>query len=92
MNTRLPCVSFKALNHQLPRSDVFGPWELLDALNRENQELGLIIDLTFTTRYYKLEVNTHTHVLLSFLFSLIKPGAVSVSVSVFRMYQTLCCL
>ncbi|KAI3362497.1 hypothetical protein L3Q82_012789 [Scortum barcoo] len=33
--------------------DVFGPWDLLDALNKENQELGLIIDLTFTTRYYK---------------------------------------
>ncbi|KAM4528400.1 RNA/RNP complex-1-interacting phosphatase-like [Odontesthes bonariensis] len=39
----------------LPRSDVFGPWELLDALNQQNQELGLIIDLTFTTRYYSLQ-------------------------------------
>ncbi|XP_036974163.1 RNA/RNP complex-1-interacting phosphatase [Acanthopagrus latus] len=45
----------QSLNHQLPRSDVFGPWELLDALNREKQELGLIVDLTFTTRYYKLQ-------------------------------------
>lgn len=45
----------QSLNRQLPYSDVFGPWELLDALNKEKQELGLIIDLTFTTRYYKLQ-------------------------------------
>ncbi|XP_042371524.1 RNA/RNP complex-1-interacting phosphatase, partial [Plectropomus leopardus] len=45
----------QSLNCQLPRSEVFGPWELLDALRRDNQELGLIIDLTFTTRYYKLQ-------------------------------------
>ncbi|XP_074546301.1 RNA/RNP complex-1-interacting phosphatase [Halichoeres trimaculatus] len=45
----------QSLNRQLPRTDVFGPWELLDALQKENQELGLIIDLTFTTRYYKLQ-------------------------------------
>ncbi|XP_056260076.1 RNA/RNP complex-1-interacting phosphatase [Seriola aureovittata] len=43
------------LSRQLPCSDVFGPWELLDALSKEEQELGLIIDLTFTTRYYKLQ-------------------------------------
>ncbi|XP_044190298.1 RNA/RNP complex-1-interacting phosphatase-like [Thunnus albacares] len=42
-----------SLNRQLPCSDVFGPWELLDALKEENQELGLIIDLTFTKRYYQ---------------------------------------
>ncbi|CAJ1069914.1 RNA/RNP complex-1-interacting phosphatase-like [Xyrichtys novacula] len=41
-----------SLNRKLSRHDVFGPWELLDALNKENQELGLIIDLTNTTRYY----------------------------------------
>nr|XP_020441171.1 RNA/RNP complex-1-interacting phosphatase isoform X2 [Monopterus albus] len=45
----------QSLNHKLPCSDVFGPWELLDSLKKENQELGLIIDLTFTTRYYKLQ-------------------------------------
>ncbi|XP_030005919.1 RNA/RNP complex-1-interacting phosphatase [Sphaeramia orbicularis] len=44
-----------SLNCRLPCSDVFGPWELLDILNKENQELGLIIDLTFTTRYYKVQ-------------------------------------
>ena len=55
------CVCFpQSFNRNLPRSDVFGPWELLDALNKQNQELGLIIDLTFTTRYYNLQVNTHT--------------------------------
>ncbi|XP_031734641.1 RNA/RNP complex-1-interacting phosphatase isoform X2 [Anarrhichthys ocellatus] len=45
----------QSLNRQLPSSDVFGPWELLDALNTEKQELGLIVDLTFTTRYYTLQ-------------------------------------
>lgn len=45
----------QSLNHQLPCANVFGPWELLDTLNKENQELGLIIDLTFTTRYYNLQ-------------------------------------
>lgn len=51
--------SFQSLNFKVPRSEVFGPWDLLDALNKENQELGLIIDLTFTTRYYTPQVNTH---------------------------------
>lgn len=44
-----------SLNCQLSSGDVFGHWELLDTVKRENQELGLIIDLTFTTRYYKPE-------------------------------------
>ncbi|KAJ3605643.1 hypothetical protein NHX12_027688 [Muraenolepis orangiensis] len=53
-------VSFKvplkqALNCNLSQSDVFGHWELLDTLGKRKEELGLIIDLTFTTRYYKLE-------------------------------------
>ncbi|KAJ3605567.1 hypothetical protein NHX12_027612 [Muraenolepis orangiensis] len=53
-------VSFKvplkqALNRNLSQSDVFGHWELLDTLGKRKEELGLIIDLTFTTRYYKLE-------------------------------------
>lgn len=52
-------VSFQSLNRHLSCSDVFGPWELLDTLNKENQELGLIIDLTFTTRYYKIQVINH---------------------------------
>nr|XP_057912387.1 RNA/RNP complex-1-interacting phosphatase [Doryrhamphus excisus] len=43
----------QSLNSQLSPSEVFGPWELLDAIRRDHQELGLIIDLTFTTRYYR---------------------------------------
>lgn len=50
----------QSLNRQLPHSDVFGPWELLDAVSSEEEELGLIIDLTFTTRYYRLEVSTRS--------------------------------
>lgn len=49
-------VLVQALNGQLPCSDVFGPWELLDSVRRDRQELGLIIDLTYTTRYYNLQV------------------------------------
>ncbi|XP_063744977.1 RNA/RNP complex-1-interacting phosphatase [Eleginops maclovinus] len=45
----------QALNRQLPSSEVFGPWELLDSVQDQNQELGLIIDLTFTTRYYTIQ-------------------------------------
>uniref|UniRef100_A0A3Q3WCQ3 Tyrosine specific protein phosphatases domain-containing protein n=1 Tax=Mola mola TaxID=94237 RepID=A0A3Q3WCQ3_MOLML len=45
----------QSLNLHLRCSDVFGPWELLDTMNKGNQELGLIIDLTFTTRYYRLQ-------------------------------------
>ncbi|XP_019963251.2 RNA/RNP complex-1-interacting phosphatase isoform X1 [Paralichthys olivaceus] len=45
----------QSLNRLLSGSDVFGPWELLETLSKDNQELGLIIDLTFTTRYYKLQ-------------------------------------
>ena len=33
----------------------------MDTLEKQKEELGLMIDLTFTTRYYKLEVHTHTH-------------------------------
>ncbi|XP_035524897.1 RNA/RNP complex-1-interacting phosphatase, partial [Morone saxatilis] len=42
-----------SLNRQVPESK-FGLWDLLDHLQSQNQELGLIIDLTFTTRYYGL--------------------------------------
>ncbi|XP_062340515.1 RNA/RNP complex-1-interacting phosphatase isoform X1 [Osmerus eperlanus] len=43
----------QSLNRHVQSSDVFGPKELLTALSKEKQELGLIIDLTYTTRYYK---------------------------------------
>ncbi|XP_075885881.1 RNA/RNP complex-1-interacting phosphatase isoform X2 [Nelusetta ayraudi] len=45
----------KSLHCKLRPPDIFGHWELLDALNKENQELGLIIDLTFTSRYYNIQ-------------------------------------
>ncbi|XP_061886854.1 RNA/RNP complex-1-interacting phosphatase isoform X2 [Entelurus aequoreus] len=43
----------QSLTRQLPPSQAFGPWELLDAIREDRQELGLIIDLTFTKRYYQ---------------------------------------
>ncbi|XP_054878523.1 RNA/RNP complex-1-interacting phosphatase-like isoform X2 [Poeciliopsis prolifica] len=43
-----------ALNRQLPASQSFDLWDLLDSVRRQNQELGLIIDLTFTSRYYSV--------------------------------------
>ncbi|KAM3858517.1 RNA/RNP complex-1-interacting phosphatase-like [Diretmus argenteus] len=44
----------QSLNSRVQKSEAFGPWDLLDTLEKENQELSLIIDLTYTTRYYKL--------------------------------------
>nr|XP_015828909.2 RNA/RNP complex-1-interacting phosphatase [Nothobranchius furzeri] len=44
-----PSVTFQG-----PKSHSFDLWDLLDSVERQNQELGLIIDLTFTTKYYKL--------------------------------------
>ncbi|XP_073685836.1 RNA/RNP complex-1-interacting phosphatase-like [Garra rufa] len=41
--------------YHLNQSEVFGPFDLVRMLEKEGQELGLIIDLTFTTRYYKVE-------------------------------------
>ncbi|XP_047460185.1 RNA/RNP complex-1-interacting phosphatase-like [Mugil cephalus] len=43
-----------SLNRRVPESDSFGLWDLLDHVESQNQELGLIIDLTFTSRYYAL--------------------------------------
>ncbi|XP_033846281.1 RNA/RNP complex-1-interacting phosphatase [Periophthalmus magnuspinnatus] len=43
------------LTRRLASSDVFGPLDLLDTVKRDNQELGFIIDLTNTTRYYTPE-------------------------------------
>ncbi|KAG7476334.1 hypothetical protein MATL_G00081680 [Megalops atlanticus] len=63
MGRRIPGTRFiafkvplkQALMRQLPRSEAFGPWDLVQLLRQEQQELGLIIDLTFTTRYYRPE-------------------------------------
>ncbi|XP_023655833.2 RNA/RNP complex-1-interacting phosphatase [Paramormyrops kingsleyae] len=43
----------QSLIRLLPAFEAFGPSELLHLLEEDKQELGLIIDLTFTTRYYK---------------------------------------
>ncbi|KAM7373721.1 hypothetical protein PAMP_008555 [Pampus punctatissimus] len=43
-----------SLNSRVTESDSFSLWGLLDSVQSQNQELGLIIDLTFTTRYYQL--------------------------------------
>ncbi|CAB1430157.1 unnamed protein product [Pleuronectes platessa] len=45
----------QALNRPLSPSDAFGPWDLMEKLRLDHQELGLIIDLTYTTRYYTLQ-------------------------------------
>ncbi|XP_067289006.1 RNA/RNP complex-1-interacting phosphatase [Pseudorasbora parva] len=45
----------QALSYRLTQSEAFGPFDLVRMLEKEGQELGLIIDLTFTTRYYKVE-------------------------------------
>lgn len=41
-----------SLNSKVPESDAFGLWDLLRLVELQNQELGLIIDLTFTAKYY----------------------------------------
>ncbi|KAG9353998.1 hypothetical protein JZ751_012122 [Albula glossodonta] len=45
------------LSRRLPPSDAFGPQDLVQVVEQERQALGLVIDLTFTTRYYKPEVS-----------------------------------
>ncbi|XP_057675121.1 RNA/RNP complex-1-interacting phosphatase isoform X2 [Corythoichthys intestinalis] len=42
----------ESFNQMLAPSQVFGPRELLDAVRQEGHELGVILDLTYTTRYY----------------------------------------
>lgn len=43
----------ESFRRHLKESEVFGPFDLVDKLKKEGEELGLVIDLTFTTRYYK---------------------------------------
>ncbi|XP_077593461.1 RNA/RNP complex-1-interacting phosphatase [Stigmatopora nigra] len=42
----------QSFNRLLEPSQIFGPQELLETLWGEGHELGLIIDLTYTNRYY----------------------------------------
>lgn len=44
----------QSLRRCLPPSEAFGPFDLVHLLEEEKEELGLIIDLTFTTRYYNV--------------------------------------
>ncbi|XP_062410747.1 RNA/RNP complex-1-interacting phosphatase isoform X2 [Sardina pilchardus] len=63
MGKRIPGTRFIAFKVPLKRSllsrvspsEAFGPNDLVHVLEEEKQQLGLIIDLTFTTRYYKPE-------------------------------------
>ncbi|XP_036383676.1 RNA/RNP complex-1-interacting phosphatase-like isoform X3 [Megalops cyprinoides] len=43
----------QSFRKRLPSLEAFGPFDLVRLLREEKEELGLIIDLTFTTRYYK---------------------------------------
>ncbi|KTG31169.1 hypothetical protein cypCar_00018612 [Cyprinus carpio] len=45
----------QSFRYHLTQSEAFGPFDLVRMLEKEGQELGLIVDLTFTTRYYKAE-------------------------------------
>lgn len=43
-----------SLNCRVPESHSFGLWDLLFSVESQNQELGRFIDLTFTTKCYKV--------------------------------------
>ncbi|XP_064165416.1 RNA/RNP complex-1-interacting phosphatase-like [Anguilla rostrata] len=45
----------KNLRRQLRPLEAFGPQDLVNVVEQEKNALGLVIDLTFTTRYYKPE-------------------------------------
>lgn len=55
-----PISLLQALRRHLRESEAFGPFDLIDVLKNESEELGLIIDLTFTTRYYRPQVTDNT--------------------------------
>ncbi|OXB74804.1 UNVERIFIED_CONTAM: hypothetical protein H355_000064 [Colinus virginianus] len=42
----------KSFNHNLHPEERFSPCDLLEKIKEQKEELGLIIDLTYTTRYY----------------------------------------
>ncbi|XP_054252571.1 RNA/RNP complex-1-interacting phosphatase [Indicator indicator] len=45
----------KSFDQKLPPEDRFSPCDLLKKIKEQKEELGLIIDLTYTTRYYRPE-------------------------------------
>ncbi|OXB54072.1 hypothetical protein ASZ78_005584 [Callipepla squamata] len=42
----------KSFNHNLHPEERFSPCDLIEKIKEQKEELGLIIDLTYTTRYY----------------------------------------
>ncbi|XP_068012618.1 RNA/RNP complex-1-interacting phosphatase isoform X2 [Melanerpes formicivorus] len=45
----------KSFDQKLPPEERFSPCDLLKKIKEQKEELGLIIDLTYTTRYYRPE-------------------------------------
>ncbi|XP_073647336.1 RNA/RNP complex-1-interacting phosphatase isoform X2 [Tursiops truncatus] len=48
----------KSFEKNLAPEECFSPLDLFNKIQEQNEELGLIIDLTYTRRYYKPEVQT----------------------------------
>ncbi|KAM6974314.1 RNA/RNP complex-1-interacting phosphatase-like [Tautogolabrus adspersus] len=50
-------IAFKVplkLNRRVSEAETFSLWDLLDSVQSQNQDLGLIVDLTFSRKYYRL--------------------------------------
>ncbi|XP_057353002.1 RNA/RNP complex-1-interacting phosphatase-like [Manis pentadactyla] len=47
----------KSFEENLAPEECFSPLDLFNKVQEQNEELGLIIDLTYTHRYYKPERN-----------------------------------
>lgn len=45
----------KKFEAKLMPEECFSPLDLFNKIQEQNEELGLIIDLTYTQRYYKIE-------------------------------------
>ncbi|XP_029460003.1 RNA/RNP complex-1-interacting phosphatase [Rhinatrema bivittatum] len=45
----------KSFDWKLPPPDRFSPMDLINKVKEQKEELGLVIDLTYTTRYYEPE-------------------------------------
>eukprot|EP00070_Physeter_catodon_P045693 XP_028352587.1 RNA/RNP complex-1-interacting phosphatase-like isoform X3 [Physeter catodon] len=64
----------RVLKRILLQKNVFPPWIFFNKLQEQNEELGLIIDLTYTRRYYKpeyLEAAPRQHVITPIHFCLL---------------------
>ncbi|XP_057353001.1 uncharacterized protein LOC130682549 isoform X2 [Manis pentadactyla] len=47
----------KSFEENLAPEECFSPLDLFNKVQEQNEDLGLIIDLTYTHRYYKPETN-----------------------------------